>query len=62
MQQSKGTEKSCGVLNLDYFDVCEESNSAKDKKNPHVFVVGTSVKGFFDVSMSTIYTQGPIDY
>ncbi|KAG8197763.1 hypothetical protein JTE90_006806 [Oedothorax gibbosus] len=45
-EQSKGSEKTSGVLNLDYFDVCEESPS--DKKNPHVFVVGTSVKGFFD--------------
>ncbi|XP_015918069.1 pleckstrin homology domain-containing family O member 1 [Parasteatoda tepidariorum] len=46
-EQSKGSEKSCGVLNLDYYDLCEE-NKTKDKKNPHVFVIGTSVKGLFD--------------
>lgn len=46
-EQSKGNEKSCGVINLDYYDLCEENNS-KDKKNPHVFIIGTSVRGFFD--------------
>ncbi|GFU30377.1 PH domain-containing protein [Nephila pilipes] len=46
-EQSKGNEKSCGVLNLDYYDVCEE-NTPKDKKSPHVFIIGTSVRGFFD--------------
>ncbi|GBM22245.1 hypothetical protein AVEN_273431-1 [Araneus ventricosus] len=46
-EQSKGNEKTCGVVNLDYYDVCEE-NSPKDKKNPYVFIIGTSVRGFFD--------------
>ncbi|XP_035224079.1 src kinase-associated phosphoprotein 2-like [Stegodyphus dumicola] len=46
-EQSKGNEKTCGVINLDYYDLCEENN-VKDKKNPHVFIIGTSVRGFFD--------------
>ncbi|XP_054720141.1 uncharacterized protein LOC129229792 isoform X1 [Uloborus diversus] len=46
-EHCKGYEKTCGVINLDYYDVCEE-NSVKDKKNPHVFLIGTSVRGFFD--------------
>ncbi|CAL1300655.1 unnamed protein product [Larinioides sclopetarius] len=45
--QSKGNEKTCGVVNLDYYDLCEENNP-KDKKNPYVFIIGTSVRGFFD--------------
>ncbi|CAL1300657.1 unnamed protein product [Larinioides sclopetarius] len=46
-EQSKGNEKTCGVVNLDYYDLCEENNP-KDKKNPYVFIIGTSVRGFFD--------------
>lgn len=46
-EQSKGHEKSCGVINLDYYDLCEE-DTVKDKKQPYVFIIGTSVRGFFD--------------
>lgn len=46
-EQSKGTERTSGVLNLDYFDLCEEGKQ-KDKRASNVFVVSTSVRGIFD--------------
>lgn len=47
-EQSRGTERTSGVLNLDYFDVCDEGKQ-KDKRVSNVFVISTSVRGIFDL-------------
>lgn len=48
LQDSIGTEKSCGVVNLEYFDTCTEASTRMAKKTTNVFVIGSSDKGFFE--------------
>ncbi|CAL8086676.1 unnamed protein product [Orchesella dallaii] len=47
-EKSEGTEKSCGFVNLEYFDTCTEATTRMARKTTNVFVIGSTEKGFFE--------------
>ncbi|XP_013778058.1 src kinase-associated phosphoprotein 2-A-like isoform X1 [Limulus polyphemus] len=44
----KGTEKSSGVINLDYYDLCLEGGTKESKRASNVFIITSSVLGCFE--------------
>ncbi|XP_076330424.1 uncharacterized protein LOC143236054 [Tachypleus tridentatus] len=45
----KGTERSAGVISLDYYDLCFEGSTKDNKRASNVFIISSSVRGFFDM-------------
>lgn len=47
-EDSKGSERSAGIINLEYYDACSEATPKEVRKATNVFVISTSDKSFFD--------------
>ncbi|XP_022245688.1 uncharacterized protein LOC106462660 isoform X2 [Limulus polyphemus] len=57
----KGTEKSSGVINLDYYDLCLEGGTKESKRASNVFIITSSVLGCFEVTTIRHTSDGSLE-